>query len=178
MPYGPYPKDCYNNHYSDLPFIKIKKNEEKFDFFTVQNTNNCLIKLFPHSSDSKIIVCLSICICGDFYTSYARIRRQVAGTSDVDLFQGTGAGVRPIAAVCTTGDNGIQDSHGQQFLVHRQFIDEPGTTAEITYQVQAQGRPDNSANGATRINYSVPDRNTNSYDARQASEIMVMEISG
>ena len=49
-------KNCYNNNYSDLPFIKIKKNEEKFDFFTVQNTNNCLIKLFPHSSDNKIII--------------------------------------------------------------------------------------------------------------------------
>ena len=77
-----------------------------------------------------------------------------------------------------TGENSTQDSHGQMFLVHRQFVDTPGTTDTITYQVQAQGRPDNSANGATRINYSVPDRNTNSYDARQASEIMVMEISG
>ena len=142
------------------------------------NVTGLACTITPHSSSSKIIVCLSISICGDFYTSYARIRRQVAGTSDVDLFQGTGAGVRPTAAVCTTGDNGIQDSHGQIFLVHRQFVDEPGTTSQITYQVQAQGRPDNSQNGATKINYSTPDRNTNSYDARQASEIMVMEISG
>ena len=142
------------------------------------NVTGLACQITPHSSDSKIIVCLSICICGDFYTSYARIRRQVPGQSDVDIFQGTGSGVRPVAAVCTTGDNGIQDSHGQVFLVHRQFVDTPGTTDTITYQVQAQGRPDNSANGATRINYSVPDRNTNSYDARMASEIMVMEISG
>ena len=49
-------KNCYKNHYSDLPFIKIQKDEEKFDFFTVQNTNNCLIKLFPHNSDNKIII--------------------------------------------------------------------------------------------------------------------------
>ena len=49
-------ENCYKNHYSDLPFIKIKKDKEKFDFFTVQNTNNCLIKLFPHSSDNKIII--------------------------------------------------------------------------------------------------------------------------
>ena len=35
---------------------KINKEQEKFDFFTVQNTNNCLIKLFPHSSDNKIII--------------------------------------------------------------------------------------------------------------------------
>ena len=142
------------------------------------NLTGLACTITPHSASNKIIVCLSISICGDYYTSYARIRRQVPGQSDVDLFQGTGSGSRPIAAVCTTGDNGIQDSHGQMFLVHRQFVDEPGTTSEITYQVQAQGRPDDGANGATRINYSVPDRNTNSYDARQASELMVMEISG
>jgi len=49
-------KSCYNNYYRDSPFIKIKKEEEKFDLFTVQNTNNCLIKLFPHTSDNKIII--------------------------------------------------------------------------------------------------------------------------
>ena len=49
-------KSCYNNYYKDLPFVTIKKDEEKFDFFTVQNTNNCYIKLFPHSSDNKIII--------------------------------------------------------------------------------------------------------------------------
>jgi len=49
-------KNCYNKHYSDLPFIKIQKDEEKFDLFTVQNTNNCLIKLFPHNSNNKIII--------------------------------------------------------------------------------------------------------------------------
>jgi len=66
------------------------------------------------------------------------------------------------------------------FLVHRQFIDEPGTDQELTYKVQASGRPDGGGNAsnATKINYSVPDRDTNSYDPRQASEIMVMEVSG
>ena len=159
------------------------ESAKKTDTFSTSNDSfvdvtglTCTIT--PHSTNSKIIVSLSLAICGDYFASYARILRQVSGQSDVELFQGTGAGVRPTAAVCTTGDNGIQDSHGQIFLVHRQFVDEPGTTSQITYQVQAQGRPDNSQNGATKINYSTPDRNTNSYDARQASEIMVMEISG
>ena len=156
---------------------------KKTDTFITSNDSfvdvtGLALTITPHSSNNKIIVSLSIAICGDFYTSYARILREVSGQSDVELFTGTGAGVRPISAVCTTGDNGIQDSHGQIFLVHRQFVDEPGTTSQITYQVQAQGRPDNAANGDTRINFSVPDRNTNSYDARLASELMVMEISG
>ena len=39
--------NCYKNYYKDLPFVTIKKDEEKFDFFTVKNTNNCYIKFFP-----------------------------------------------------------------------------------------------------------------------------------
>ena len=156
---------------------------KKTDTFITSNDSfvdvtGLALTITPHSTSNKIIVSLSISICGDFYTSYARILRQVSGQSDQELFTGSGSGVRPTAAVCVTGDNGIQDSHGQIFLVHRQFVDEPGTDSQITYQVQAQGRPDNSQNGATKINYSTPDRNTNSYDARQASELMVMEISG
>lgn len=156
---------------------------KKTDTFSTSNDSfvdvtGLALTITPHSVNSKIIVCLSISICGDYFASYARIERRVSGASNLEIFSGTGAGVRPTHAVCATGDNGIQDSHGQIFMVHRQFVDEPGTTSEITYQVQAQGRPDNAANGDTRINFSVPDRNTNSYDARLASELMVMEISG
>tara|TARA_B100000424_G_scaffold64380_1_gene47189 strand:+ start:120 stop:674 length:555 start_codon:yes stop_codon:yes gene_type:complete len=156
---------------------------KKTDTFSTSNDSfvdvtglTCTIT--PHSTNSKIIVSLSLSICGDYFTSYARIERRVSGASNLEIFKGTGAGVRPTHAVCTTGENSTQDSHGQIFIVHRQFIDEPGTTSEITYQVQAQGRPDNASNGDTRINFSVPDRNTNSYDARLASELMVMEVSG
>ena len=138
------------------------------------------VTITPHISSSKILVSVSLNICGVYFASYARIERRVSGSSNLEIFKGTAAGVRPTHAFCVTGDNGIQDSHGQQFLVHRQFIDEPATTSQITYAIQAQGRPDGGGNAssATKINYSVPDRNTNSYDARMASEIMVMEISG
>ena len=159
------------------------ESAKKTDTFSTSNDSfvdvtgfTCTIT--PHSTNSKIIVSLSLSICGDYFASYARIERRVSGASNLEIFKGTGAGVRPTHAFCVTGDNGIQDSHGQQFIVHRQFIDEPGTTSEITYQVQAQGRPDNAQNGDTRINFSVPDRNTNSYDARMASELMGMEVSG
>ena len=159
------------------------ESAKKTDTFSTSNDSfvdvtglTCTIT--PHSTNSKIIVSLSLSICGDYFASYARIERRVSGASNLEIFNGTGAGVRPTHAFCVTGDNSILDSHGQIFIVHRQFIDEPGTTSEITYQVQAQGRPDNASNGDTRINFSVPDRNTNSYDARMASELMVMEVSG
>ena len=138
------------------------------------------VTITPHSSSSKILVSVSLNICGVYFASYARIIRSRSGQPDVELFTGTAAGSRPVSAFCMTGDNGIQESHGQIFLVHRQFIDEPGTDQELTYKIQATGRPDGGGNAAnaTKINYSVPDRDTNSYDARQASEIMVMEVSG
>ena len=159
------------------------ESAKKTDTFSTSNDSfvdvtglTCTIT--PHSTNSKIIVSLSLSICGDYFASYARIERRVSGASNLEIFNGTGAGGRPSHAFFVTGDNSILDSHGQIFIVHRQFIDEPGTTSEITYQVQAQGRPDNAQNGDTRINFSVPDRNTNSYDARMASELMVMEVSG
>ena len=162
--------------------IQVESVKKTDTFITASNTfvdvTGLSLTITPHSANSKIIVSVSLSMCGVYFASYARIIRARSGQSDVELFTGTAAGSRPNSAICMTGENSTQDSHGQMFLVHRQFIDEPGTTSQITYQVQAQGRPDNSANGATRINYSVPDRNTNSYDARQASEIMVMEISG
>mgnify|MGYP001205682695 FL=1 len=164
--------------------IQVESAKKTDTFITASTTfvsiPGLAVTITPHSANSKILVAVSLSICGVYFASYARIIRERSGQSDVDLFTGTGAGSRPTAAFCVTGDNGIQDSHGQMFLVHRQFIDEPGTDQELTYRVQASGRPDGGGNAAnaTKINYSVPDRDTNSYDARQASEIMVMEVSG
>ena len=36
-------------------FIKFYKNQ-RADFFSVQNTNNCIIKLFKHHDNSKLII--------------------------------------------------------------------------------------------------------------------------
>ena len=56
---GVYYKDIYNtlfNFSKDLSFINFLDDNGKADFFSVQNTNNCLIKLYKHHSDSKIII--------------------------------------------------------------------------------------------------------------------------
>ena len=37
-------------------FIKILKENEKADFFCVNNTNDCLIKLFNHYDNKRIII--------------------------------------------------------------------------------------------------------------------------
>ena len=49
-------KDTFKNFTRDLPFVKFLDNDEKADFFSVQNTNNCLIKIFKHHNNKKIII--------------------------------------------------------------------------------------------------------------------------
>ena len=47
---------CLENYYKNSNFVHIINNEESVDFFKVQNTNNCYIKLFKHYDESKIII--------------------------------------------------------------------------------------------------------------------------
>ena len=44
----------------DNYFIKFIEKNEKLDFFSIQNTNFCKIKLFKHHSDNKIIIVSNI----------------------------------------------------------------------------------------------------------------------
>ena len=48
--------ECLTDFYSDSFFVHFENDDKRIDFFKVQNTNNCFIKLFPHSSDNKIII--------------------------------------------------------------------------------------------------------------------------
>ena len=49
-------KNTFLNFTKNLPFVKFLDNDERADFFMIQNTNNCLIKIFKHHSDKKIII--------------------------------------------------------------------------------------------------------------------------
>ena len=42
--------------YSNTIFVRLIDKPERNDFFKVQNTNNCFIKLFNHYDSSKIII--------------------------------------------------------------------------------------------------------------------------
>ncbi len=51
--------ECLIKFYSNSNFVKLIDKPERYDFFKVQNTNNCFIRLFDHYDSSKIIiVCL------------------------------------------------------------------------------------------------------------------------
>ena len=48
--------NCYQELDNNNHFIKFIKNNQRADFFLVQNTNNCVIKLFNHYNNYKIII--------------------------------------------------------------------------------------------------------------------------
>ncbi|MDC0060236.1 N-acetyl-gamma-glutamyl-phosphate reductase [Pelagibacteraceae bacterium] len=47
---------CFEQLDSENYFINFKGDEQRADFFLVQNTNKCVLKIFKHYDDSKIIV--------------------------------------------------------------------------------------------------------------------------
>ncbi len=49
-------EECFLELESKNVFVKFFKNDERADFFSVQNTNKCNLKLFNHYNDSKIII--------------------------------------------------------------------------------------------------------------------------
>ncbi len=49
-------KKCLIKFYSNANFVKLIEKPERNDFFKVQNTNNCFIKLFNYYDSSKIII--------------------------------------------------------------------------------------------------------------------------
>jgi N-acetyl-gamma-glutamyl-phosphate reductase len=47
---------CFEQLDSENYFIDFINNEQRADFFLVQNTNKCVLKIFKHYDDSKIII--------------------------------------------------------------------------------------------------------------------------
>ena len=48
--------NTYEEIDNDNFFIEFINNEQRVDFFSVQNTNKCILKLFKHYDNSKIII--------------------------------------------------------------------------------------------------------------------------
>ena len=42
------------------PFLRYIDNDETLDFFSVQNSNYCKIKIFNHHSENKVIIVSAI----------------------------------------------------------------------------------------------------------------------
>ena len=67
------------------------ESAKKTDTFIASSTTftdvtGLSVTITPHSSNSKILVSVSLNICGVYFASYARIIRARSGQSDVELF--------------------------------------------------------------------------------------------
>jgi N-acetyl-gamma-glutamyl-phosphate reductase len=40
----------------NFPFVDFLNEKDSADFFTIQNSNHCLIKLYKHHNDKKIVL--------------------------------------------------------------------------------------------------------------------------
>ena len=47
---------CFQELENENYFIKFVNNNERVDFFSVQNTNTTILKIFDHYDDTKIII--------------------------------------------------------------------------------------------------------------------------
>ena len=52
--------DLFKNYEKNNAFINFLEENQRLDFFSVQNTNFCKIKIFNHYSDNKIIIVSNI----------------------------------------------------------------------------------------------------------------------
>ena len=48
--------NCFNDMSNKNQFINFIQNDQRADFFSIQNTNNCILKIFDHYDSSKIII--------------------------------------------------------------------------------------------------------------------------
>ena len=48
--------NCFNDMANKNKFIKFIQNDQRADFFSIQNTNNCVLKIFEHYDSSKVII--------------------------------------------------------------------------------------------------------------------------
>ena len=48
--------NCLNAIAVNNEFIKFKNDDQRADFFSIQNTNNCILKIFDHYDSTKIII--------------------------------------------------------------------------------------------------------------------------
>jgi hypothetical protein len=139
----------------------------KTDVYT-QNSNTFTditgysVTITPKSASNKILVMYSL---NTFAASgYNLIGRLVRNSTPI--FVGDAAGSRPQGSF----QNYVIGETA--FTISEAFLDAPNTTSAVTYKVQVKS-------GTTvYVNRTPPDRDTADYDARLASSIIVMEISG
>jgi hypothetical protein len=140
----------------------------KTDTYT-QNSNTFTdipglsVSITPTSASNKILVMVTLnTVAATGYNLIGRLMRD-----STPIFIGDAASSRPRAAF-----QNFHTSSESTYTISENFIDSPNTTSAVTYKFQIKS-------GVTAyVNRTILDRDTADYDARMASSIIVMEISG
>ena len=147
------------------------KSTTKTDAFSTSSTSlvdvtGLSVTITPTRSDSKILVMTTVNAGSDTANfMYMQIVRD-----STDIFRGDAAGSRPRRS----GMYYNASNSGRNNTISITHMDEPATTSATTYKIQIEC----ATSGNAYVNRSSRDTNTSAYDARLASSITVMEISG
>ena len=147
------------------------KSVTKTDYFDTQSTSlvdvpGLAVTITPTRSDSKILV-MTTMNAGSDDANFVYIQLLRDSTH---IFRGDAAGNRPRRSAMYYTEN----NEGKNNTVSFTHMDEPATTSSITYKIQIQC----ATAGNSYVNISHRDTNNATNDARLASSITVMEVSG
>lgn len=163
--------------YSNMPSGSVIKVLQAFKTDTFSTTSTSLvdvaglsITITPNSSSSKFLIMVNMTYLSTFYTGHIALLRNGSEIGMADA-----ASNRPRNFLFySNSTNGGAD--GQWVRESMDYLDSPSTTSALTYKIQASARRDGQG-GTMFINRSNPDRDTNGYDGRGVSSIVVMEIA-
>ena len=150
--------------------IQVKSVTKTDDFDTpstsLADVPGLAVTITPTRSDSKILVMTTVNAGSDDANfMYVQLLRD-----STHIFRGDADGNRPRRS----GMFYTENNEGKNNTVSFTHMDEPATTSATTYKVQIAC----ATAGNAYVNRSHRDQNTTEYDARLASSITVMEVSG
>ena len=147
------------------------KSTTKTDTFSTTSTSlvdvtGLSVTITPTRSDSKILVMVAVNAgTDDANFMYVQLVRD-----SQDIFRGDAASSRPRRS----GMYYDYSNEGKNNTISFTHMDEPATTSATTYKIQMEC----ATAGTAYVNRSHRDTDGSGYDARLASSITVMEVSG
>jgi hypothetical protein len=137
---------------------------------SLQDVSGLSVTITPTSSSSKFLIMVNMTYLNTYF-----VGRVVLLRNSTEIGKADAAGSRPIDFLYySNSTNGGAD--GQWVRESMDYLDSPATSSSITYKIQVCARTDGQG-GTFYINRSNTDRDTQSYDARGVSSIVVMEIA-
>ena len=141
----------------------FSSNSDSFTDLTGMNVN-----ITPHHSGNKILIIASICYgqSADSYASGQLVR------NSTPIGVAPSSGYRTVCGFSLQGE--LYNGNNKLFSQTYTYLDEPGTTVQLTYKLQ--GRTYSGDSRSFCINRTLGD-SSSSYHHRGESRIMALEVA-